>query len=352
MASISSALRELDLPPHFNPAMAYESGYQANVPALAVAAEQWRKRYSIRPVSTGEKRIIALDIDDQSDFDFPQGALFVAGRSGTGAMDALLRRVEFIYHYLEIFSELINSMDAHNVFQVFHQIAHLNLAGEHPAFHTMIPADLYRQEYRANPVMAYQLGATPEWLTNQFIFYCDELKRKGKPPLTIWPYHCLLGSSGQRLAGLMEEARIFHSFVRGAVNTIEVKGWLPLVEHYSIIAPEVTETWDGKAIPGAKKNQWLLDEIAGAAKTFIMGEAASHCLPASSDDIFTDLIARDPKLLRNVAVLKDCTTPVVVPGVVDFTDQVERTFQRYQDMGVQVFESTDHDRIEKFVLKD
>jgi len=59
------------------------------------------------------------------------------------------------------------------------------------------------------------------------------------------------------------------------------------------------------------------------------------------DDLLTEVKARNPKLVEKVYLLEDCTSPVVVPGVVDFTDQAEAAFQRFADAGMHVVRSTD-----------
>ena len=343
-------LRLLGLPPHYSALMAREAGYKADPSALLSAAALWRKQNGLKPVGSDTKKIFVLDIDDQGDFDFPSGSLFVAGRSGTGAMDALQRRVEFIYRYLLYISELINTMDTHLPFQVFYGSAHLDKNGEHPAPHTIIDADTYEREYRPNPAMAAQIGVDVAWLQRQFNFYTRELE-KGKYPLYIWPYHCMLGSPGHRLAGLMEEARLFHSFARGAKNEPQIKGGNPLTEHYSIFAPEVTKTWDGNAIPGAQKNTKLLEMLTKGSLVFVMGEAASHCLKTSTADLLKYILATDPSMAKKVVVLRDCTTSVVVPNGPDFTDAAEQAMAEFQNAGMNVVDSTDQGRIEQLIAE-
>jgi nicotinamidase-related amidase len=58
-------------------------------------------------------------------------------------------------------------------------------------------------------------------------------------------------------------------------------------------------------------------------------------------DLLEEVRARDPKLVEKVYLLEDCTSPVVVPGVVDFTDQANAAFQRFGDAGMHVVRSTD-----------
>ncbi len=54
-----------------------------------------------------------------------------------------------------------------------------------------------------------------------------------------------------------------------------------------------------------------------------------------------DILAQDKRLVEKVYLLEDCTSPVVVPGVIDYTDQADAAFQRFADAGMHVVRSTD-----------
>ncbi|MEW5961855.1 MAG: isochorismatase, partial [Chloroflexota bacterium] len=45
--------------------------------------------------------------------------------------------------------------------------------------------------------------------------------------------------------------------------------------------------------------------------------------------------------VKKVYLLEDCTSPVVIPGVVDYTDQAEAAFARFAQAGMHVVRSTD-----------
>ncbi|MGZ4892352.1 MAG: nicotinamidase, partial [Halobacteriota archaeon] len=177
---------------------------------------------------------------------------------------------------------------------------------------TVITEEDYRSgKYLANPLMAAHLGVAQTWLNRQFTWYCAQLRQSGKYGLSIWPYHCLIGNHGHKLVGLIDEARLFHSFARGAANSPAIKGDNPLTEHYSLFQPEVLKTWDGHVIPGVKKNTALLDTLFRSDYLLIGGEAASHCLASSIKDLLTHILSADPKLAQKVYILQDCTSPVV-----------------------------------------
>ena len=72
----------------------------------------------------------------------------------------------------------------------------------------------------------------------------------------------------------------------------------------------------------------------------VAGQAKSHCVAWTVDDLLTEILARDPQLARKVYLLEDCTSPVVVPGVVDFTEQGDAAYARFADAGMHVVKST------------
>ena len=73
----------------------------------------------------------------------------------------------------------------------------------------------------------------------------------------------------------------------------------------------------------------------------IAGQAKSHCVAWTIDDLLNEIKAKDPELAKKVYLLEDCTSPVVIPGVIDFTDQANEAFKRFADEGMNVVKSTD-----------
>ena len=63
---------------------------------LAVDAEAWAREHELRPASEDRFRTCLLAVDVQNTFCLPGFELFVAGRSGTGAVDDNKRLCEFV----------------------------------------------------------------------------------------------------------------------------------------------------------------------------------------------------------------------------------------------------------------
>src|ERR1700690_3580462 len=90
----------MPLPRFFDARRAADWSYRPDTDALAAAAAGWRKTHALRPSAADETRIHLLLIDVQKDFCFPAGSLYVAGRTGTGAVDDSRRIADFVYRNL------------------------------------------------------------------------------------------------------------------------------------------------------------------------------------------------------------------------------------------------------------
>src|SRR5205085_8580890 len=180
-------------------------------------------------------------------------------------------------------------------------------------------------EARVNPALRW-LGPIEE-LQKHALHYCEELERAGKYTLYLWPPHCILGSDGHALAGVVHEARMFHAYARNAQAEIEIKGDHPLTENYSVLSPEVLTRYDGGEL--ARRNSALVEKLLRADLLIIAGQAASHCVKSSVEDLLEEIQRRDSRLARKVLLLTDCMSAVVVPGVVDFTPQAEAALKRF-----------------------
>jgi nicotinamidase-related amidase len=148
----------------------------------------------------------------------------------------------------------------------------------------------------------------------------------------------MLGGIGHALVPAIEEACFFHTIARQSQTRFEIKGSNPLTENYSVLSPEVTEDGQGGAI--AQKNTPLVQTLLAYDAVIVAGQAKSHCVAWTVADLLEDIQATDPALAQNVYLLDDCTSPVVVPGVVDFTHQAEETYQRFAEAGIHRVEST------------
>jgi len=73
----------------------------------------------------------------------------------------------------------------------------------------------------------------------------------------------------------------------------------------------------------------------------VAGQAKSHCVAWTIADLLTEIQVFDPALASKVYLLEDCTSPVVVPGVIDFTEQADAAYKRFAEAGMHLVQSTD-----------
>ena len=59
------------------------------------------------------------------------------------------------------------------------------------------------------------------------------------------------------------------------------------------------------------------------------------------EDLLNEIIGSDKQLTEKVYLLEDCTSPVVIPGVIDYTEQANEAFQKFADAGMHVVRSSD-----------
>jgi nicotinamidase-related amidase len=330
---------ELPIPPHFNPEKVGEV-WKVPYQERAAGAEKWAAQHGVLPASHDTFRISVMVVDVQNTFCIPGFELYVGGRTGTGAVDDSRRMCEFLYRNLNMITEICPTMDTHQAMQIFHSIFLVNERGEHPAPFTLVSEeDVEQGLWKFNPEIAASLGITQRYGQRFLSHYTRALKEGGKYDLTIWPYHAMLGGIGHALVSSVEEAIFFHSIGRYSQPDFQVKGGNPFTENYSVLSPEVLENAEGKRI--AQKNEKFIKKLLEFDAIVIAGQAKSHCVAWTIDDLLNEILTVDKKMVEKVYLLEDCSSPVVVPSVVDYTDQADAAFQRYSDAGMHVVRSTD-----------
>jgi nicotinamidase-related amidase len=306
----------------------------------AAEAEVWARQHNLPPASRDEFRVCLVPVDVQNTFCIPEFELYVGGRSGTGAVDDNQRLCEFIYRNLGVITEICPTMDTHQAMQIFHAVFLVNEAGEHPSPNTLISAeDIDQGVWKFNPEISRSLGVSQSYGQEHLRHYARQLKQGGKYDLTIWPYHAMLGGIGHALVSSVEEAIFFHSVARYSQPDFQIKGDNPFTENYSVLRPEVLEGPDGEIV--ARKNERLIGKLMEFDAVVIAGQAKSHCVAYTIIDLLDEMLVFDKTLAQKVYLLEDCTSPVVIPGVMDYTDQADAAFQNFKDAGMHLVRSTD-----------
>ncbi|MFQ5689694.1 MAG: nicotinamidase [Gemmatimonadota bacterium] len=359
MPNSTSTRTELPVPDFFDPDNAGRWEYRPEEAKLLELAVGWRREHDIRPAAEDSSVVRLLLIDLQKDFCLPEGALYVAGPSGRGAVEDNERLAGFIYRNLDLLTEVVCTLDTHLPHQIFFPSFWLQENGRPPRAHREVTAaDLAAGSIRPHPGLAAWLtGGDYDALRTHCSNYCRTLEAGGRYTLYLWPPHCLLGSQGHELAGIIQEARTFHSFARLAPNRIHIKGMNPLTEQYSALAPEVpgktarAASGSGRWTPSAAPREHaasLLEVLLASDALIVAGQAASHCVKHTLDDLRQEIRRRDPTLAERVYVLQDCMSPVVVRDpaeprriLADFTAQAQEMLERCTSEGMHLVRSED-----------
>ena len=106
-----------------------------------------------------------------------------------------------------------------------------------------------------------------------------------------------------------------------------------------MLGPEVTQGPDGDLLAG--KNTVLIERLLEFDAVVVAGQAKSHCVAWTIDDLLEGDDARVQRLAERVYLLEDCSSAVVVPGVVDYTDDAAAAFERFAAAGMHVVRSTE-----------
>lgn len=329
----------LPIPPHFalqRVGEVWRVAYQD----VAQAAQDWARRHRIPPALDDGFRVCLVLIDVQNTFCIPGFELYVGARSGNGAVEDNGRLCQFIYRNLHRITHIVPTLDTHQAMQIFHSVFLIDPQGNPPALYTQISAaDVAAGRWRFNAALAKDLGFDPQYVQGHLEHYTRQLAASGKYALTVWPYHALLGGIGHALVSAVEEAVFFHTIARHSQPDFQLKGDHPLSEHYSVLGPEVDRDPDGQRL--VPWRDALVQKLLEFDAVVVAGQAKSHCVAWTIADLLENVCQRDRRLTRKVYLLEDCTSPVVIPGAIDYTEEADAAFARFAEAGMHVVHTSD-----------
>lgn len=245
-----------------------------------------------------------LIIDPQNDFCDTAGSLYVPN-----ADKDMTNLAEWIGNNKKDISHILVTGDCHPVKAIFHPIGFENPMGKHPAPFTQISlSELESLTW----IPAFDFPTVRNYLT--------KLEQGKGIRHTIWPEHCINGSWGMEIYPPIQNALNDWEEHSGGKIVKLFKGQNPLSEHYGAFKPEVQdgeEEFDEYAVS-------LLDELNKFEKVYVAGEAESHCVTMSINQICeysNDLAAK-------LVIMNDYMSPV--PG---FESQAEPIFEKAKKLG-------------------
>jgi nicotinamidase/pyrazinamidase len=133
--------------------------------------------------------------------------------------------------------------------------------------------------------------------------YLEQLERRGRYRLMVWPVHCEIGTWGHEVHAAVTDAVTQWEAASGRAATQWRKGSNAWTEHYSAILAEVPDPTDAST----QANLALVDWAAEADVLLIAGEAGSHCVRATTEHML-DYLTTDRA--QRLVLLTDCMSPV------------------------------------------
>lgn len=256
---------------------------------------------TISPSSSDKEKNLLLVIDLQNDF-MENGSLAVPN-----SHQDVKRLINWTFKNLEKITDIALSQDAHKPYQIFHPAWWTNKSGFHPEPFTVIT----KQDVDTG-------NWIPLFHANESVEYLAGLENAGKKKLVIWPYHCLEGSFGQSIENQFSNLVYFHSIARNSDPKFIVKGQNPLSEMYGIFKAEFD--------PEKEINAEFLNKLESYDKIIIAGEAKSHCVLESINQIIQYFQVSHKDVLKNIYILEDCMS--CIPG---FEKETEVNFNQFTE---------------------
>lgn len=266
-------------------------------------------------------KIHLLVIDPQNDFmDQPNSALPVPG-----ATDDMKRLASFIRINGKKFADIHVTLDSHQVVDIAHPVWWVNSKGQAPGAFTLISAD---------DIEAGIWTPRDPSVRQRSLEYTRSLEKTGKFLLYIWPPHCLIGTWGHSVQEDLMKSLLEWQSDHYAMVDFVTKGTNPYTEHYGGLLAEVPDSQD----PSTQLNTHLLQTLQEADIILIAGEALSHCVKETLNQIADNI---GPEHVKKIQILTDCTSPVpAAPGGPDFPVIAQQWLKDIQKRGVQLTTTT------------
>ena len=181
-------------------------------------------------------------------------------------------------------------------------------------------------------VVAGHLLPVDETQTPQVLTMLAQLAAAGRPGMVIWPVHCVTGTWGHSIFGdLAKELAQWEASRQRIVRKV-LKGEYPLTEHFGVFEADAPDA----SVPSTTFNHALAQSLTeGVDVLFIAGEASSHCVAASFDQLAQHL-QRNGGPRPRIVILRDCTSPVT-----GFEGAQEAFFERALAFGAELMTSFD-----------
>jgi nicotinamidase-related amidase len=232
-----------------------------------------------------------LIIDPQVDFMDLQGSTLPV----TGANTDMERLAAFIDAQASRIDRITVTLDTHELHDIGHPVFWRRADGTMPSPFTPVSVE---------DVEEGRIDAAEPSLRAYVRDYLRALKAGSRYGHMIWPVHCQIGSPGHAI----------HPAVLRAINAWETRSGTPacrvlkgqnrFTEHYSAVRAEVVDPRD----LATGTNRALVDSIVESTRLLVAGEALSHCVKATVEDLVDEMPGG--RRAARFVLLTDAMSPV------------------------------------------
>ena len=231
-----------------------------------------------------------------------------------GAHADMLRVSEAIRKGSKGISDISITLDSHHFVAIERPTFWMKKDGSAVDPFTVVTAQLVKQ----GEFMPRSQAALP-----RVVSYLEALETAGKTHM-IWPVHCEIGTWGYNVHDSLRAA--YNEWEKREFGVVQkvTKGSNPWTEHFSPLMAEVPDPND----PSTQLNTGFIQDLMRADKTFLMGEAGSHCLRSGVLHLVDNWGTQS---LDKLVLVKDGMSPVS-----GFEAQQDAFLVDMQKLGLQV----------------
>jgi nicotinamidase-related amidase len=253
-------------------------------------------------------------IDPQNDFcDIPGAALPVSG-----AHEDMGRLARFMEDHRSSIDGISVTLDSHPSVAVERTTFWMTAAGEPVTPFTFITGD---------DVLAARYAPRDPTHVPAVLQMLEQLAARGRPGLVVWPVHCVTGTWGHNIHDAVSAQLQSWEFAHQRPVRKVLKGEYPLSEHFGAFEADAP----AEGVPSTQFNTALATLVTqGVDVLLLAGEASSHCVASSFDQLASFLASRQAPHPR-ILVLRDCMSPVH-----GFEDAASAFFERARAFGAQI----------------